>query len=74
YKPIITFTTSEKVRNQLALVWGLNNIFVQKIDFKNAAKEIAKFLKKEGIVKKGEEIVIVINASKDENLISTTVV
>ncbi|MFA7277956.1 MAG: pyruvate kinase [Candidatus Gracilibacteria bacterium] len=74
YKPIITFTTSEKVRNQLALVWGLNNIFVQKIDFKNAAKEIGKFLKKEGVVKKGEEIVIVINASKDENLISTTVV
>lgn len=74
YKPIITFTTSEKVRNQLALVWGLNNIFVQKIDFKNAAKDIGKFLKKEGIVKKGEEIVIVINASKDENLISTTVV
>lgn len=74
YKPIITFTTSEKVRNQLALVWGLDYIFVKKIDFKNASRQIAQFLKSLGIAKKGEEIVTVVNASKEENTIATTIV
>lgn len=74
YKPIITFTTSEKVRNQLALVWGLTEIFVKKINFKHASQDVAKFLVKSKIAKRGQEIVTVVNASKDEKLISTTVV
>lgn len=73
YKPIITFTNSEKVRNQLALVWGCNHVFVKRISFKNASREIATFLRKEKLVEHGDEIVTVINASKDENVISTTV-
>ncbi len=74
YKPIITFTNSEKVRNQLALVWGLNHIFVKKMNFKNASQEVAQFLRTEKIAKKGQEVVTVINASKDENIISTTII
>jgi pyruvate kinase len=73
YKPIITITTSEKVRNQLALTWGLHEVFVKKINFKKASTEIAQFLRKQGIAKKGDEIVIVINASRDENLIAVSV-
>lgn len=74
YKPIITFTNSEKVRNQLALVWGLNHIFVKKMNFKNASQEVAQFLRAQKIAKKGQEVVTVINASKDENVISTTII
>ena len=74
YKPIITFTNSEKVRNQLALVWGLNHIFVKKMNFKNASQEVAQFLRTEKIAKNGQEVVTVINASKDENIISTTII
>lgn len=73
YTPIITVTPSEKVRNQLALVWGLNTIFVKKIQVKQAAREVAKLLLSSKTAKKGEEIVTVVNASKDENFITTTV-
>lgn len=73
YKTIVTFTTSEKVRNQLALVWGLNNIFVHKVNFRHASRDIAKFLLKQNLVKKGDKIVTAVNASKDENTIVTTV-
>ncbi len=74
YKPIITFTNSEKVRNQLSLVWGLNHIFVKKMNFKNASQEVAQFLRVQKIAKKGQEVVTVINASKDENIITTTII
>ena len=72
YTPIITITTSEKVRNQLALVWGLNDILVKKINFKRAGQDVTKLLLKSHMVKKGQEIVTVVNASKDENFITTT--
>ncbi len=73
YKPIITITNSKKVRNQLSLVWGLNDIFIKKINSKNSILKITKSLKKEGIIKEGQEIVTVINASKTEKRISTTI-
>ncbi len=72
YTPIITITTSEKVRNQLALVWGLNDILVKKINFKHTGQDVTKLLLKSHMVKKGQEIVTVVNASKDENFITTT--
>lgn len=74
YKPIITLTDSEKVKHQLALVWGLNHIFVKKLDLKHAAQEVRKFLKHKQLVKKGDEVVIVVNASKKEKLISTIII
>ncbi len=73
YKPIITSTGSSKVRNQLALVWGLNEVFVKKIHSKYSILEMTKSLKKDGVIKQGQEVVTVINASKDEKRISTTI-
>lgn len=70
YTPIITFTEDSKVRNQLALVWGLNNIFLKNIHLENYASEVKEFLKHNKLAGKGDEVVIVCNASKKEKLIS----
>lgn len=74
YTPLIVVTQSEKIRNQLALVWGCNTIFMSRIDFGKIPEEIEKLLKKNKIAKKGDEIVIVVNASKKQKLISTIVI
>lgn len=73
YIPIITITPSEKVARELTLVWGLNQIFTHKISEKSGSKteKILEFLKKNNIVKKGQKIVIVCNASRKEKVIST---
>jgi len=70
YIPIITFTEDTKTRNQLALVWGLNDIYLENIHRNNFTTEIKNILKKEKLIKAGDEIVIVCNASKKEKLIS----
>jgi pyruvate kinase len=71
YIPIIAITEDEKTKNQLALVWGINPIILHKIDIKNATQEVRNLLIKKNLVQKGNKIVIVINASKDEKLINT---
>jgi pyruvate kinase len=73
YIPIITLTNNEKVRNQLSLVWGLNEIHVCEITLKDVVHEVKKFLLKKKLVKKGSEVVIVCNASKRQKLISTII-
>lgn len=73
YKPIITIVSSEKVRNQLALVWGLNDIFIRSIHFKNIAHDVTNLLRQKNLASAGQEIVIVTNASKKEKNITTTV-
>jgi pyruvate kinase len=74
--PIITLTPSKKVARQLSLVWGLNQIFNYKLSNRKVSKtdEILGFLKKEKLVRKGDKIVIICNASKKENLIATITV
>ncbi|MBU1992539.1 MAG: pyruvate kinase [Patescibacteria group bacterium] len=73
YTPVITITNSEKVRNQLALVWGLNEIHVHEISLKNITSDIKTFIREKKLVKKGSEVVIVCNASKKHKLISTVI-
>ncbi|MEK7544907.1 MAG: pyruvate kinase [Patescibacteria group bacterium] len=73
YTPIITVTPYEKVKNQMALVWGCNEVFVKKVDFKNISEEIENLLKEKKIGKKGDEVVIVVNASKKQKIISTII-
>lgn len=70
--PIITITPHEKTARQLTLVWGINKVFVKRFP-ETAAKstEIFQFLKKNKVIKKGEKVVIVCNASKKESTIST---
>jgi len=70
YIPIITITPDPKVRQQLALVWGLNDIIVHDINFKNFPKEIRTLLLKQKLAKKGDKIVIISNASREEKVIS----
>ncbi|MFH1284404.1 MAG: pyruvate kinase [Candidatus Peregrinibacteria bacterium] len=74
YIPIITITPSEKTRRELTLVWGINKVFIKKFSQKDhrIMEKIISFLKKAKVAKKGNKIVIVINASKKEGRISTT--
>lgn len=71
YIPIVTFTEDNKVRNQLALVWGLNQIYLDNIHLDKYTAEVKEFLKAHKLVKKNDEVVIVCNASKKEKLISS---
>lgn len=70
YIPIVTFTEDKKVRNQLALVWGLNQIYLANIRIDDYAAEVKELIKLNKLVKKDDEVVIVCNASKKEKLIS----
>jgi len=75
HTPVTVITPNENVRRQLQLVWGLNHIHVIKSAFKPFAKKaqtIIPLLKKECGMKNGEEIVIV-NAGKRNNFITTIV-
>jgi pyruvate kinase len=71
YVPIVVITPSEKVRHQLALVWGINHILVKDINLNQYAVETKKLLLQNKLVKKGDKIVIISNASTEEKLIST---
>ena len=73
YTPIITITPSEKIARQLSLTWGINTVIVKKLTKDNEEKiaEIKTILLKNKLAKKGSKVIIVCNASKKENLIST---
>ena len=73
YTPIITIAKKEKTLRELTVVWGLNNLYKANISGKGAKKieKILNFLRKNKLVKKGQKIVIVCNASQKEKLIST---
>ena len=70
FTELITITPSTKTARELTLVWGLNKILVAKLDTKST-DNIVKFLKRKKIIKTGNQIVIICNASKKEKLIST---
>lgn len=73
YIPHVAITSSRKVQRQLRLAWGVNKIFVQKLDRKIYQEQIKKLLRKHRIVKKGDKVVIISNASKEEKFISLIV-
>jgi pyruvate kinase len=69
---IIVFTPEPKTRNQLALVWGLNDIYCEKVDFKNPIPKIKAKLEEERRIQEGDEVVVCnsVKGSK-ERFIST---
>lgn len=73
FTPIITITPNKKTARQLALVWGINTVFIHKCSNDNTrkAEEIMKILKNNKLAKKNNKIVIVSNSSKKEGFIST---
>lgn len=73
FNPIITVTPNEKTARELTLVWGINKTIVKKIKGNGSekTKQIVSLLKKEKLVKTGDNIVIISNASKSEKFIST---
>ncbi len=74
YIPILTITPDEKVARQLTLVWGLNDVYIKKFSQKQESKkfdQIVTYLKKQKIARRGQNLVLVCNASKKESLIST---
>lgn len=73
--PIIAVTHDERVKRQLGLVWGINTILLtkQRLDSDiTAARAIQNLLKKHNLVDHGKEVVIV-NAGKRNNFITTVV-
>lgn len=73
YIPHIVITDNHKVQRQLKLVWGINKIFVQKIDSKSYQEHVRKLIKKHRLGKKRDKVVVVSNASRQEKLISVVV-
>lgn len=74
--PVIAFTYSKKVKCQLQLVWGLNEIFVSDKNLESeeiARKIVPKTLKSMKLVKPGNEVVIV-NAGRKNNFLRTIVI
>lgn len=71
YIPIVAFTADPKVQQQLALVWGINQAVLTEIHPEYALEEVRKVLLKHKLAKRGNKIVIISNASKEEKLIST---
>jgi pyruvate kinase len=73
YIPVITISPNRHVVRELTLVWGLNRIRRKKFKKKGTDKtaNIVDFLKKEKLVKRGNKLVIICNASRQEKIIST---
>jgi pyruvate kinase len=60
FQPIVVVTPYVKTRKELQLCWGIHNVIVSEV---KSAPAIVELLKKEKLVKKGDKIVIVSNAS-----------
>jgi pyruvate kinase len=74
--PTLAITYNDKIACQLKLVWGMNNVHVSKTRIKTdrmADKLIPGIVKKSKIAKKGD-LVVIVNAGRKNNFISTTVV
>ena len=74
YIPLVVITEDLKVVNQLQLVWGINHVYLRKIDEKLRFQQIKKLILDENLASKGDEVVIVTNASHDVKHISTIVI
>jgi len=73
YTPTIVITNSEKTRNQLALIWGINHIDIGNIYGKNYLDQIRKLLSKHKCVKKGEKAVILYAYTKEKHIVSIVI-
>jgi len=73
YTPTIVITNSEKTRNQLALIWGLNHIDIGNIYGKNYIDQIKKLLLKHKCVKKGEKAVLLYAYTKEKHIVSIVI-
>ena len=71
--PLVVLTENPKVEKQMQIVWGTTQTFVQSIDFSNHQEQVKKLLLKNKMAKRGDKVVVVSNASKDEKLISTII-
>lgn len=72
YVPIIAITDTEKVQRQLQMVWGVDKAFVKKnLNIFAPIKQVHKLLLDKGLVKEGDRVVIIANATSQEKLIST---
>jgi pyruvate kinase len=73
FTPIIVITPNESTAQELTLVWGINTVFVKKLkgDVQEKIKETVKLLKKEKLVKEGEQIIITANDRKKEKFLLT---
>jgi pyruvate kinase len=74
YIPMIVITEDPKVQLQLQLVWGINQVFVRKINFQDYIPQIRKLLREKKLVNKHDQVVVICNASHDEKLISTIII
>ncbi|MFC1599763.1 pyruvate kinase [Patescibacteria group bacterium] len=68
YVPTIVITKYKKTANQLALLWGINDIKVGKVTQKNYLKDIKKLLRKE----KGKKVAILYTGNRQNHIVSTT--
>jgi pyruvate kinase len=53
-------TTSEKVYNQLSLVWGVESYFLENVDKESLIETMLERLKSENKIKTGEKVVVVL--------------
>lgn len=60
FTEIITITPNQNISRELKLTWGINKVLISKV---NNAKDAINLLKKQKLIKKGDKIVIVSNAS-----------
>lgn len=68
YVPTIVITKSKKTANQLALLWGINDIIIGKVTQKNYLNDIKKLLPKE----KGSKVTILYTGNRQNHIVSTT--
>ncbi len=73
YISTIVITPNEKVKNQLALLWGLNDIVIGNVSSKNYLEDIKNIIKKYPSVKKGQKVVILHAHTKEKHIVSTTI-
>jgi len=69
YIPTVIITKNQKIKNQLALLWGINHVIVGKVSKKDYLKDIRKLLKKE----KGKKAVIYLAIGKEKHIVSTLI-
>lgn len=63
----IVLTPKPKTYHQMGIYWGIQKVFItEELDFQNPAEQVRKFLLKQKLVKKNDEIVIV-NAVRGSN-------
>jgi pyruvate kinase len=69
YVPTVVITSNKKLRNQLALLWGINDIIEAKVTQKNYLKDIRRLISKE----KGKKAVIFLVIGKEKHIVTSTI-